>query len=40
MSTLNPEVIKGLYELYKGDFEFFGYTFDFETLEAGGFDVE
>lgn len=38
MQKLSPETIRGLYELYKDDFEIFGYTFDFNTLEAGGFE--
>nr|XP_039251351.1 carbohydrate sulfotransferase 10-like [Styela clava] len=38
MSKLEPSVIKGLYKIYEKDFQFFGYTFNFTTLEAGGFE--
>lgn len=38
MQKLSPETIRGLFELYREDFEIFGYTFDFNTLEAGGFE--
>lgn len=38
MSQLSASVIRGLYNLYREDFEYFGYTFDFDTLMAGGFE--
>ncbi|XP_039251364.2 carbohydrate sulfotransferase 10-like isoform X1 [Styela clava] len=38
MKTLSPKLIKALYWTYKDDFEYFGYTFNFDTLEAGGFE--
>ena len=34
---LQPKKIRALYEYYHNDFAAFNYTFDFETLEAGGF---
>nr|XP_039251199.1 uncharacterized protein LOC120328736 [Styela clava] len=38
ISTLRPNVIAKLYEIYEQDFTIFGYTFNFTTLEAGGFE--
>lgn len=37
MSALQPEVIEKLYKIYEKDFQYFGYTFNKTTLEAGGF---
>lgn len=37
-SSLDAEVIKKLYLVYKMDFLSFGYTFNFKTLKSGGFD--
>ncbi|XP_077968390.1 carbohydrate sulfotransferase 10-like isoform X2 [Styela clava] len=38
MSKLQPNIVKRLYEVYKEDFDTFGYSFNFTTLEAGGFE--
>lgn len=37
MSQLADDTIKTLFQVYKNDFRIFGYTFDFKTLESGGF---
>lgn len=38
ISRLHPDVIQKLYKIYEYDFRIFGYTFDLETLESGGFE--
>nr|XP_039250366.1 uncharacterized protein LOC120328046 [Styela clava] len=38
MSMLPPTVVQKLYKLYEADFDYFGYTFNLTTLEAGGFE--
>nr|XP_039250638.1 carbohydrate sulfotransferase 10-like [Styela clava] len=38
MSQLKSSVRRKLYDVYKEDFLTFGYTFDFRTLNSGGFD--
>lgn len=37
MSQLSDQTRRKLFRIYEKDFKLFGYTFDFETLESGGF---
>jgi len=37
-ARLKPETVEKIYHLYERDMKLFGYTFNPETLEAGGFE--
>lgn len=37
MSQLTGDTIKTLFKVYEKDFQIFGYTFNFKTLDSGGF---